>query len=63
MTTRHPKPRTSTERNRARNARAARILGGIALDERHDAALRVILAATGETGAGWVRRMIGEHDG
>lgn len=52
--------RTSTERSQARNARAARILGGIALDADHDRMLRAILARTGETAAAWIRRAIRE---
>lgn len=52
---------TATDRSRARFARAARVLGGITLTAQQDAALRRILARTGETAAGWVRRMIAEQ--
>jgi len=54
------KPRTATDRSRARNARAARIMGGIALDADDARKLDAILARTGESAAGWVRRMIRE---
>lgn len=54
-------PRTATERSRARNKRAARILGGITLDQEHDEALKMILAATGENTTEWIRRMIRER--
>lgn len=53
-------PQSATQRSRARNARAARILGGIALDADHDRMLRAILARTGETAAAWIRRAIRE---
>lgn len=53
-------PRTATDRSRARNARAARILGGIALSREQADALARILTRTGETAAAWVRRMIRE---
>lgn len=55
------KPRTATDRSRARNARAVRILGGITLDAEHAQLLDRILACTGETAAAWVRRMIREQ--
>lgn len=54
-------PATPTERSAARNARAARILGGIALDDAHAGMLADIIADSGETAAAWVRRMIREH--
>lgn len=57
------KPSTATQRSRARNQRAARILGGIALDADHDRKLSEILARTGESAAEWVRRMIREQSG
>lgn len=56
------KPRTATQRSRARNARAARILGGIALDAEHARKLDAILASTGESAAAWVRRAIREAE-
>lgn len=55
------KPRTATDRSRARFQRAARVLGGITLDAGQAAALARILAASGETAAQWVRRMIAEQ--
>lgn len=55
------RPRTAAERSRARNRRAGRILGGIALDHEHTQMLVDILASSGETAADWVRRMIREH--
>lgn len=56
------KPRTATDRSRARFRRAARVLGGITLDAEQAAALDRVLAETGETAADWVRRMIREQD-
>lgn len=61
MTTRIPKPRTATERSRARNRRAGRVLPPITLDDTHAKLLVDILADTGETSAAWVRRMIREQ--
>lgn len=55
------KPATATQRSRARNQRAARILGGIALDAEHARKLDAILAHSGESAAAWVRRMIRER--
>ena len=52
--------RSATDRSRARNARAARILGGIALDAEDARKLDRILAKTGESAAAWIRRMIRE---
>lgn len=60
-TPRKPRPASPTERSAARNARAARILGGIALDAAHAGMLADIIADSGETAASWVRRMIREH--
>lgn len=54
-------PKTARQRNAERIARAARILGGIALDEARDKKLRAVLASKGETAADWVRRMIDEQ--
>lgn len=61
MTVRKRKPLTATERSQARNRRATRVLGGIALDDDHAQRLADILADTGETAAAWVRRMIREQ--
>lgn len=52
---------TATERSKARNQRAARLMGGITLDREHNGLLDRILAATDETAAAWVRRMIREY--
>ncbi|MGH7751100.1 MAG: hypothetical protein ACREQ5_41000 [Candidatus Dormibacteria bacterium] len=52
--------RTSTERSRARFERAADIIGAVTLDAARAAKFALILASTGETRAGWVRRMIDE---
>lgn len=54
-------PKTARQRNADRIARAARMLGGIALDEARDKKLRAVLASTHETTADWVRRMIDEQ--
>lgn len=54
-------PKTAQQRNAARIARAARILGGVALDEARDKKLRAVLASTHETASDWVRRMIDEQ--
>lgn len=54
-------PKTARQRNADRIARAARILGGIALDEARDKKLRAVLASTHETASDWVRRMIDEQ--
>jgi len=56
------KPRTDTERQRARYARAELVLGNITLDSAHAAKLAAILARTGETRADFVRRMIREQN-
>lgn len=61
MTASQTKPRTATDRSVARNHRAERILGGIALDREHTHMLADILADSGETAAAWVRRMIREQ--
>jgi hypothetical protein len=53
--------RTPTDRSRARFRRAARVLGGITLTAEQAAVLARLLARTGETAAGWVRRMIAEQ--
>lgn len=54
-------PKTARQRNADRIARAARMLGGIALDADRDKKLRDVLAETHETAADWVRRMIDEQ--
>lgn len=56
-----PKPLTATARSLARNRRAGHVLAPITLDDEHAQALAGILAATGETAAAWVRRMIREQ--
>jgi hypothetical protein len=59
--TRDRKPRTATERSRARNQRATRVLSPITLDAEHTRKLDAILARTSETTAAFVRRMIREQ--
>lgn len=54
-------PRTATDRSRARNQRAARVLPPITLDAEHARKLDAILARSGESTAAWVRRMIREQ--
>lgn len=52
---------TATERSRARNARAARIIAPITLDSERAGRLAAVLDRSGETTAAWVRRMIDEQ--
>lgn len=61
MTRRDPSPATPTARSKARYARASKVIAPIALDEAHAALLAGILAASGESAASWVRRMIRER--
>jgi hypothetical protein len=58
MKPRKRKPQTATERSQARNRRAARILGGIALNTAQDEKLDSIMQARGMTAADWVREKI-----
>ncbi len=55
------RPRTATERSRARNARAARVLPPVTVDAARARALAKILVRSKQSYSAWVRRQIDEH--
>lgn len=57
----NPDALTPSARSKARYRRAAKVIPPITLDEQHAGMLAKILAATGESAAVWVRRMIREQ--